>query len=230
MATGTNGKSGLSVDLTTGIGTLSFPHLSASAAANNKNDKGEPSYDVQIIIPKSQRDDIRAIVEAMRKVGEDKWGDQWKKRRLPLRDGDKEADDPTEDGSTKGEKYPERAGCFFLNARSTRPVTVVDRERVPIEAIDADVYGGCKGKIAVTFYAYSTAGNHGIGVRLNGVQKIADGEPFGAARPTVESMFDMEESLGDDLDGDVLDEEPKGKKGKKGKKSKGDEEEPDYDI
>lgn len=209
-------KNRVTRDITTGIGTLSFPHVFASTKV--KNDKGEDSYDIQIIIPKSQRDDIRALIKAIKEVGEAKWGERWKSVRNPLRDGDREKDELTEDGVTKGEKYPERLGCYFLNARSSKPVGVVGRDRSPIENPD-EVYGGCKGKIAVTFYPYSQQGNHGIGAGLNGVQKIADGEPFGTARPSVESMFDLlddDDDLGlDDVDDvdemddlDEIEEEP----------------------
>ena len=191
----------VTVDLTTGIGTISFPHLSKEAAEANKNDKGEPIYDLQFIIPKSDKESIRAILLAIKKVGEGKWGENWKKVRHPLRDGDKEAGDLTQDGSsTKGEKYPERLGCFFFNARSTKPVPVVGRDRTSINDF-TQVYGGCKVKVAVSFYAYSNSGNHGIGVGLNGVQKISDGEPLsGGGKPTVESMFDMLEEDADEFD------------------------------
>lgn len=207
------------VDLTTGIGTLSFPHVFKETAV--KNDKGEVVYDIQIIIPKSQREDAREIVKAIKEVGEAKWGANWKKVRTPLRDGDGEKDDITEDGSTKGEKYPERLGCWFLNARSTKPVGVYDRQRNPIVNSD-DLYGGCKGKIAVTFYPYSTSGNNGIGVGLNGVQKIADGESFGGGRKPVESMFDLmddEDDLGlddvDEMEEEIEEEEPPARPAKK---------------
>jgi hypothetical protein len=178
----------VTVDVTTGVGTLSFPHVFTSTKSTN--DKGEDVYDIQFIIPKTQREDVRELLRAIKKVGEAKWGENWKKVRTPLRDGDKEKDELTEDGSTKGDKYPERLGCYFLNARSTRPVGVYDRQRVPITDPSA-IYGGCKGKIAVTFYPYSQQGNHGIGAGLNGVQKIADGESFGGGAPSVESMFDL---------------------------------------
>lgn len=200
-------KNRVTVDITTGIGTLSFPHVFASTAG--KKDDGSPVYDIQLIIPKAQREDVRAMLLAIKKVGEAKWGDNWKKVRTPLRDGDKEKDELTEDGSTKGDKYPERLNCYFLNARSTKPVGVYDRQRNPITNPD-DLYGGCKGKIAVTFYPYSTSGNHGIGVGLNGVQKIADGEAFGGGRPAVESMFDLldeDDDLGLDDDLDTVDDE-----------------------
>lgn len=195
-------KQGVKVDLTTGIGTLSFPHIFRETASTT--DAGEKSYDIQIIIPKSQRADVKAILAAIKEVGEAKWGANWKKVRTPLRDGDAEADELTDDGTTKGEKYPERLGCFFLNARSSKPVGVYDRNRDPINDAD-EVYGGSKGKIAVTFYAYSNSGNHGVGVGLNGVQKIADGEAFGGGRPSVESMFDVLDDE-DDVDLDEVEE------------------------
>lgn len=193
-------KQRLTVDVTTGIGVISFPRLSKETA--NKKDDGTLSYDIQILLPKSDRVNIRKVLKAIQQVGEHEWGDKWKQVRSPLRDGDAEKDELTEDGSTKGEKYPERLGCYFINARSSRPVTVVDRH---LAALDPDeVYGGCKGKISVTFYPYSVSGNHGIGAGLNGVQKIAEGEPFGGGAPAVESMF---EEIDDDEDGlDGVDE------------------------
>lgn len=197
----------VTVDLTTGIGTLSFPRLFAETV--KKNDKGEDEYSCQIIIPKSQPDDIRALIAAIKKVGEAKWGANWKKVRIPLRDGDKEKDELTEDGSsTKGEKYPERLGCYFLNAKSTKPIGVYDRQRNPIFN-SSDVYAGCKVKVALSFYAYSSNGNHGVGAGLNGVQKIADGEAIGGGgKPSVESMFDLLEDDGEDIDLEVEIEEP----------------------
>ena len=189
-------KNRVTADITTGVGTISFPHVFSSTASIN--DKGETVYDIQLIIPKTQRDDIRAILAAVKKVGQAQWGDNWKQVRSPLRDGDAEKDQLTEDGSTKGEKYPERLGCYFLNARSRRPVGVYDKQRNLITSPD-EIYGGCKGKIAVTFYPYSMSGNHGVGVGLNGVQKIADGESFAGGGPSVESMFDLIE---DDFDED----------------------------
>jgi hypothetical protein len=197
MATATKGKAQEhKVSLTTVAGIISFPHLFKETAS--KNDKGETVYDVQLIISKKDREGVRAILRAIKEVGEAKWGDNWRKVRTPLRDGDKEKDELTESGQTKGEVYPERLGCYFINARSSRPVAVVDRQRVPLD--QADVYGGMKGKLNIEFYPYSNSGNHGVGAGLNGVQKIADGEPFGSSAPAVESMFDL---LDDDDDADL---------------------------
>lgn len=196
-------KNRVTVDITTGIGTLSFPHVFRETAS--QKDDGTPSFDIQIIIPKTQREDARALLRAIQTVGKAKWGENWTKVKNPLRDGDKEADDVTDDGSTKGEKYPERLGSYFLNARSAKPVGVYDRGLVPITEPDT-LYGGCKGKISITFYPYSNSGNHGIGAGLNGVQKVGEGTPFGSGKPSVDSMFELLEGEDDSaLDG--LDEE-----------------------
>lgn len=201
--------------VTTGVGILSFPRVFKDT--KGKNDRGDDVYDVQILLPKSDRVNIRKVLAALKTVGEAKWGeDRWKKVNLPLRDGDKEQDDVTEDGQTKGEKYPERLGCYFINARSQRPVPVVDRKGDPIEDSDA-VYGGCRGRLNIEFYPYSNQGNTGIAAGLNGVQKVGDGEPFGSSRPSVESMFDVIDDEDDGLDSEYenyeepeeIEEEPK---------------------
>lgn len=189
-------------DITTGIGTLSFPRVFKQTATTN--DKGELVYECQIIIPKTEREALRSLLSAIKEVGEAKWGTKWKQVRNPLRDGDKEADELTEDGSTKGEKYPERLGAYFLNARSKRPIAVVDRDRSPISE-ESEIYGGCKGRLALQFYPYFTQGNHGIAASLNGVQKTGEGEPFGSGAPSTESMFDLLDDA-DDLDLDDVDE------------------------
>lgn len=213
------------VDLTTGIGTFSFPRV-FKETAGTKDDKVTPSYDIQLLIPKSDKKAVKALLEAIREVGEAEWGDRWKKVRTPLRDADAEWDDITDDGQTKGEKYPERKGHYFINARSTKPVGVVDRDLTPIVDIDK-IYGGCKGKLHVTLYPYANNGNTGIGVGLNGVQKVGDGDAFGGGgKPAVESMFDvldededidLDDAADDDLD-DEPEEKPKKKKAKKAKK------------
>ena len=203
MAGAAKFKSKINKSVTTGIGTLSFPHVFKETAVDKKDDNGNStgvkSYETQLIIPKANRKDALALLAAIKEVGEAQWGENWRKARNPLRDGDKEADELAEDGQTKGQKYPERLGCYFINARSTRPVGVVDRNRVPITE-SSDLYSGCLARLGVEFYAYSTKGNIGIGVGLNGVQKVGEGEPIGGSAPSVESMFDMldDEEVGDD--------------------------------
>lgn len=221
------GNQKVTKDITTPVGRLSWPHLSKAQAKANKNDDEQAIYDVQILIPKSDKAGIKSLLTAIKIVGEAKWGPQWTKVRSPLRDGDAEAGEFTEDGSTKGQKYPERLGHYFINARSRRPVMVVDRERTPIldDEVENEIYGGVYAKANLSFYPYSNSGNHGIGCGLNGVQKVKDGESFGGGPASVESMFDVldedeDEGLGLDIGSDDEDEKP-AKKSKKSKKNKG---------
>lgn len=198
-------------DVSTGIGTFSFPKVFKETAG--KNDEGETVYNIQLIIPKSDTETIKAIHKAVKSVAQDRWGDNWDKVRHPLRDGDAEKDELTENGQTKGDVYPERLGCFFINASSKRPVGVYDRNLDPILE-SGDLYAGSKGKLAINFYSYATRGNQGVAAGLNGVQKTGEGEPLGGGgKPAVESMFDIIE--GDDDEGIHEATEKKSKKDKK---------------
>ena len=215
-STGTSTKNDKRVTMTTGVGTFSFPHIFKETVSTN--DDGEKVYEIQILIPKKQREDIKKVHAAIKEVAQEKWGDNYLSVRSPLRDGDAEKKMLAEDGQTRGEKYPERLGCFFLNARSKKPVAVLDRDKDPIVEPD-EVYGGAKGRLNITFYPYITKGNQGVGAGLNAVQKTGDGEAFGGAgKPDVDSMFDMLDDDDDDGDGLDLDDESKAK----GKKDKGD--------
>ena len=208
MATKTKGKSARRT-LTTGVGTCSFPHL--FPATIRKRDDGSEGYEVQIIIPKSDRAACRALLTAVKEVGEEQWGANWKGVKNALHDGDREKNKITGDGTTAGERYPERANSFFFTARTKFPIAVVDRQRNLITDPGA-VYAGCKIKLAVDVYAYSNQ-SQGIGFGLNGVQFVADGEPLGGGgKPAVETMFDVlddEDSFEDSFEDDEYeDDEP----------------------
>lgn len=81
----------------------------------------------------------------------------------------------------------------YLNAvvatpkNGNRPV-VVDGHNQPIYEEDDAIYGGLICNVNVTVYAYSKT-YKGIGLQLNGVQKVRDAEPFGAPRMTADDMF-----------------------------------------
>ena len=204
MATKTKGKSARR-SLTTGVGTCSFPHL--FPATIRKRDDGSEGYEVQIIIPKSDRAACRALLTAVKEVGEEQWGANWKGVKNALHDGDREKNKITGDGTTAGERYPERANSFFFTARTKFPIAVVDRQRNLITDPGA-VYAGCKIKLAVDVYAYSNQ-SQGIGFGLNGVQFVADGEPLGGGgKPAVETMFDVLDALDDEeLDEDSFEDD-----------------------
>ena len=168
--------------ITTGKCRLSYEHLFKAVAPEGG---GDPKFSVCLLIPKSNQimvSGIKATIEEAKKQGTDKWGGKVPTGlKLPLRDGDAERPD-----------RPEYKGMYFLNCNSKSAPLLVDENKQAI--IDqSEVYSGCYARASITFYAYNTAGNRGIGCGLNGIQKLADGEPLGGNRETADEMFGDDE-------------------------------------
>ena len=150
-----------------------------------------PKYLCTLLISKNDEAQIAAINEAIEKVKKDdrskrKWGGKIpSKLFLPLQDGDDKAD-----------SKPEYAGMYYLSAKSDkdRAPRIVDRRARPIMDQD-EVYSGCYANVKVAFFAYSNSGSNGIGVALEAIQKVKDGERLAGG-----SGLDGFEDLGDDED------------------------------
>lgn len=172
--------------VTTGKVRLSYAHLFEPHAI----DGNEPKYSVSVIIPKSDKETLQAIKEAVNEAkeqGKSKWGGKVPANvKTPLRDGDVDREGD--------EAY---AGCYFLNANSKNKPGIVDINVQPI--LDAtEVYSGCYARLTLNFYAYNANGNKGIAAGLGNVQKLADGEPLGGFT-RAEDDFDAIESAEDDF-------------------------------
>lgn len=173
--------------VTTGKVRLSYTHLFEPHAMDGQ----EPKYSTSVIIPKTDKETLMAIkeaVEQVKKEGAAKWGGKVPPNlKTPLRDGDAERPDD--------EAY---ANCYFLNANSKNKPGVVDQYVQPI--LDAtEVYSGCYGRLTLNFYAYSASGNKGIACGLGNVQKLEDGEPLGGftrAEDDFESVAAEDDFLG----------------------------------
>jgi hypothetical protein len=143
--------------------------------------QGAPKFSVGLLIPKTDIITLARLEAAMKAAAMDGlrlWGGQIPSNLLtPLHDGD--VDRPG---------YPEYAGCMYLNATSARRPYVVDAN-LAIIMDPAAVYAGCFGRASLFFFAYFYAGKAGIGVRLNGLQKTADGEPIEILSSTAEEDF-----------------------------------------
>ncbi len=161
------------VRMITGVDTrLSYCHLFEPQSFNG----GKSVYSVAVLIPKTAAavvKELKACIEQAYRLNIDRLKNKGvvpklSEIRSPLRDGDLER---------PGD--PAYAGCWFLNAKSDTRPAIVDAQVHPI--LDpAEVYSGCYARVAISFYAYNTNGNRGIGCGLNGVQKIRDGEPLGS--------------------------------------------------
>lgn len=163
----------------TGKGRLSYAYIWEP----RQQDGQDPKYSTSFLIPKTDKETIakfNAAIEAAKELGKTKrWGGKIPSNlKLPLRDGDEEID--------KGDEYRD---CYFFNASSKDAPGIVDAHRNAI--LDKnEVYSGCYARISISLFPYDQSGNRGIGVGLNHIQKLADGEPLGGSRGKAENEFD----------------------------------------
>lgn len=154
--------------------------------------KGKSQYALTMLFPSTT--DLKPLKAAARlclvaHFGPDqkKWpqqatGDLW----LPFRDGNKEK--PGVDG------YEDAIFVKAVNKKN-RP-GLVGTQRGPDGKLlritePSDFYAGCYARAEVRASLYLTAANKGgISFILLNVQKLADGEPFGAGQASPESVFD----------------------------------------
>lgn len=159
----------------TGKARLSYCHLLTPRSSNG----GEPKFSVTVLIPKTDtatkaRLD-KAIEEACKTGATNLWGGRPPRISVPLYDGDGAR---PSDGMPYG---PECKGHWVLtaSAKADRPPQVMDANTNPI-INPADVYSGMYGRVIVSFFPYSNQGKKGVGCGLEGVQKVADGQPLGS--------------------------------------------------
>lgn len=135
-----------------------------------------------------------ALMEkAARRCAEEEWpGKVPTNLRSPLRPGtDKDL-----------EKYPEFGnGVTFINVKTKKKPGLVQAYVDPatgkpkVIEDDTEIYAGCKVRLSLTVYAYDFMGKKGVSFGLRNVQKMDDGEPFGAVRVKAEDDFDAVEGV-----------------------------------
>lgn len=212
------------------IGSFEFPvrfsyihFFEAVVEDETKIDKktGKPAlfYSCQVIIPKKDKVTVEAVNRAValaakeKLAGKDKIPSMWK---LPLRDGDEEADE-------KGEHLK---GHWFFNCKSKGRPGVVGTAKFTEEDLafwDAenehespdykaknrprlnklkplapdDIKSGDYGRVSVDFYYFENE-SKGIAAGLNNVQKLKDGEALGGSRRSADEDFgDLEDGFAD---------------------------------
>ena len=146
---------------------------------------GPERYSVSVLIPKDDKETVKAIndaIDAAIEEGIAKFGGKKPNKaaiKLPLRDGDTERED---------EAY---AGHWFINANSKTAPQIVDKAVKPI--LDRDeVYSGCYARVSLNFYAFNSNGNKGIACGLGNIQKNREGESLGG-RSSATDDFSIEE-------------------------------------
>lgn len=158
--------------MTTGEVRLSYAHLYEPYSNNG----GEPKYSITVLMPKSDtaaKARLDAAFEAAKQKGiAEKWNGV-----LPpviasaIHDGD--------GVRPNGEPFgAECRGCWVFTASSKNPVSLVDAGMNPILQ-KGELYSGCYARVCVSLFAYNSAGKRGIGIGLEAVQKLRDGDPLG---------------------------------------------------
>lgn len=175
----------------TGKVRFSYVHVFEPTAIG---DKGEKKYNMAVLIDKNDKvtlDKINAAIIETKMSKKSEWcktqggKDVWPKIETCLRDGD--IDKPDD---------PNYAGCYFINARSSRKPGLVDKQLQ--EVIDPSmIYSGCYGRVQLSFFPYDFMGKKGIGAGLDNIQTFNEGEPLGGGFERAEDVFN-DGAFGDD--------------------------------
>ena len=134
-------------------------------------------------------EDLSEIKALATQLMTEKFGDKksWPKGfHKPWRDqADKDKENENADGKTYDGFV---SGNLYMNGTSERKPEVVDENVKPI-LNRADVYSGCYMVAHITLFWFEKKTNKGIGVSINTVQKVGNGEPLGGSPPSAASVF-----------------------------------------
>lgn len=184
------------VSLTINVGPALFSYLNyhqSKAVGKNPQPGAKKYWSVSLLIPKSDKqqiEKIQKVIDAAIALGVEK---KLFPARLPakfinpLYDGDEKLD-------ANGKPDPVYAGHYYISAKCedkegvSRPGFVDAQGKVMINPTDQEVYSGITGRANVNFYPYNN-NSVGIGVGLNHLQKLRDGEKIGG-KPALENAFD----------------------------------------
>lgn len=147
---------------------------------------GDEKYQMTIIIPKDDNDNIDILNYAIKKAYDEDEGQHLTKGGKvhkpeldnipqPVKDGDMEMDN---------EIYKNH---YFINLSSKWQPQVVNDKLEDIKP--EEVYSGCYGRVSINFYTYNSGGRRGIGCSLGNVQMTRDGERIGGKRRTAADDF-----------------------------------------
>ena len=158
---------------------LRYEHVFTPSAFDDSQDA---KYSATVIIPKDHPN-LAAAKRAMLEAGQEEFPSDFKGNAWPkgytcsLRDADTATDSA---GVVLAEKDPALAGCYILEANSTRRPLTIDRNKAAVTEEDGIIYAGCYVNVSLNAAGY-TFGKVKKGVKcyLNGVQFVGNGERFG---------------------------------------------------
>jgi hypothetical protein len=150
--------------------------------------------------------DLTALRKAIDDAIVSAWPDEEERPEIPtpFRDGDKP-------GKNKNGKAREKIpGVYILKAKSKDAPEVVDCTLKAITDTEK-FYAGCYARAQLNIKCYDYKGSCGIGIYVNKIQKLDEGQPLGNVKQDVKDVFDVVVSKPsdiasnlDDLDEDEL--------------------------
>lgn len=152
----------------------------------------KPKYSASLIIPKSDTLTMARIDAAMRAAYDEGLSVLKGKSKTAPSFEEVTRDGPIHDGDKKQDGDPAYRNAWYLNAKNDRRPGVVDVNKN--EILDpSELYSGIYAKAAIGFFCYNKNGNRGIGVSLDYLMKVADGEPLGTTISVDEAFNEDDE-------------------------------------
>lgn len=157
---------------------VAFPKV-FKAERNELN--GQDEFSLVALFPKNA--DLSELKTAIKQAAIGFFGDDLPNNlRSPLRDG-------TEKKRKDGSIPDGYADHLFVNMKCQKRPGLVNAELQDI-IDDSEFYGGCYARAQVHVCGYDKKGNKGVGIYLNNVQKLRDGEAFGQGRVSAAQAFE----------------------------------------
>jgi len=159
---------------------------------NKRRPDAEPTFSVLLAWDKEEIDDSQGLKELKKGIlalARERAGDNalklLKTGRIanPIRDGAEITD-------KDGNELEEFADCYVVTARRRAdlgPPGLVDAQVRPVTD-PTEIYSGMQCIASVNPFWYEVEGKRGIGIGLNNIQKVADGERVGG-KPDPKSEF-----------------------------------------
>jgi hypothetical protein len=186
----------------TPVGIAAFVHVWEPHAFPPKpgQQPKDPEYKLHLVYEDGT--DISAIKRIVGRAIKKKWGEEKAKELLKkgkLNMPWRNASDYEEYGAPF-----DMEDAIMINPHSRNAPAIVNGRLQPITK-EQDFYSGCKACCSVYAHAYESAGNMGVTLLLNNVQKTGTGDRLAGGRSNPQDEFSVIEGSDDDESGDSSD-------------------------
>lgn len=161
---------------------VSFPNVFQASSYNDS----KPSFNMTMLFPKAANLDV--FKNALREVAKMRWGAKLPQIALPFIDGNSKSYDGYAD------MIAIKVANYIYDAKNEHKAKpgIVDANRVPI-LTPAEFYAGCYARATVFAKASGGPGTRyaaKVSFGLRNIQKLEDGEAFGATSVAAEDDFE----------------------------------------